>query len=254
MSAIDSAGELRVEKLLLRIVPGLSEGWLGSSEEEMSRIEAVAGRPLPDFYRWFLSRMGVSMGPMAYPTVDFSARGILAAYDAGWIPRDARFLLIGYERDELTPLHYFYDLDAQTRHDALVVRMLTPADESHEQFETLREMLAWGELWSQRVEKAKVRYRGTLRLNQGSLTERVGAVLQRSGFAQPIATGEHCGLYERAGAVLISSGTPGETAMQHNFALGADRADEGAEVLRALEQEVSVEVGLPLEICGGCNG
>src|SRR5262245_7666820 len=132
--------EPELEALLLRVVPGLEQSWRGASAQDLSELERIAGRPLPECYRWFLARMGESMGPMRYPTVDFSARGVLQAYASGAIARDSRYLLIGFEREELTPLHYYYDLDRPGRGDALVVRKLTPRDETHEQFETLREM------------------------------------------------------------------------------------------------------------------
>jgi hypothetical protein len=88
------AVEPSLEALLLRVVTHLAAGWQGASAHEVAEIEAVAGRPLPAFYRWFLSRMGKSMGPMSYPTVDFSAQGVLEAYASGSIERSSPVLPI----------------------------------------------------------------------------------------------------------------------------------------------------------------
>jgi hypothetical protein len=240
MAALESS----LEALLLRIVPRLAAGWQGASASEVTEIEALAGRPLPAFYHWFLSRMGKSMGPMRYPTVDFSAQGILAAYATGSIEPSPRYLLIGYEGDELMPLHYFYDLDRPARSDALVVRMLTPRDETHEQFETLREMLAWGELWTARVEKAAQSCRGRLRATSGDLYPALDPILRRLGFDAPIETGAFCGLYERSDATLIGSGTPSEAPGTQSFALGGHDPATLARLLSAISDESAVEITL----------
>ncbi len=239
-----STSEPALESLLLRIVPDLESGWQGASEREAAELERIAGRPLPAFYRWFLSRMGQSMGPMAYPTVDFSAPGVLSAYRAGQVEPHARFLLIGHEGDELMPLHYFYDLDAPARGDALVVRMLTPRDECHEQFETFREMLAWGELWSQRVEGTPQHCRGQLLDAGGALQIQLGACLERLGFRSPIETGPFCGLYERSDATLVCSGTPNDAPQAQSFGLGGHDAGVLAQVLGALSNEPSLSLTL----------
>jgi hypothetical protein len=153
-------------------------------------------------------------------------------------------LLIGFERDELMPLHYFYDLDQPARNDALVVRMLTPNDESHEQFETFREMLAWGELWTQRVESAPQRCQGRLRDAAGAPYPQLEAVMRRLGFAPPIETGAFCGLYERSDAALISSGTPGDRAASHAFSLAGHDAAALGTILGAIASESTLEVTL----------
>lgn len=240
-----AAPETALEQLLLRVVPGLAAGWHGASDTDIERIEAIAGRPLPAVYRWFLAHLGVSMGPMRYPTLDFSASGILSVYQSGRMEPHPRFLLIGYEHDEVTPLHYFYDLDRPARGDALVLRMLTPRDESHEQleqFETLREMLAWGELWTHRVEPAPQLCRGNLRAPDADLHGRVAPVLGRLGFDTPIETGPFCGLYEAADAALVCSGAPDAEPGTQSFNLGGADAGQLARILSALANEAALEV------------
>lgn len=236
--------ESSLEALLLRVVPGLATEWQGADASDVARIEAIAGRPLPPLYSWFLSRMGQNMGPMGYPTIDFSARGILSAYSAQRIERHARFLLIGYEHDEVSPLHYFYDLDRPARDDALVVRMLTPRDETHEQFETFREMLAWGELYGQRVAKAPQQCRGTLRAASADLHAGLEPVLRRLGFATPIETGPHCGLYERADATLVCSGSPEDGPSPQTFSLGGSDAGVLGQILTAVANGAALDVTL----------
>lgn len=239
-----SSAEAALERLLLRIVPGLPQGWRGASDAEIARLETIAGRPLPGCYRWFLSRMGQSMGAMAYPTVDFSAQAVLNAYERGAIEPDRRFLLIGHEHDELMPLHYFYDLDSPARDDALVVRMLSPRDESHEQFETLREMLAWGELWAQRVERAPQHCRGRLRCEAGALLGELAPRLHGLGFEAPIATGEHCGLFEREDATLLCTGSPDEAPSSQTFCLGGRSASALGQLLGDITRAAALELTL----------
>lgn len=234
--------EPALEALLQRIVPQLESKAEGASAAEIAELEAVAGRALPRFYHWFASRLGRDMGPMRYPTVDFSTAGVLALYRAGEVERHPRFLLIGYERDELSPLHYFYDLDRPVREDACVVRMLTPRDESHAQFETLREMLAWGELWTQRVQNAPQRCAGSFRALDGAPYVALSPLLEQLGFEAPIETGSACGLYERADATLICSGTPGEPPHTQAFHLGGHDAATLGKILGAIADQPKLEV------------
>ena len=54
--------EPEMEIFLLRLVPGLAEQWQGADEQDIDALTKIAGRPLPNFYRWFLSRMGKKYG------------------------------------------------------------------------------------------------------------------------------------------------------------------------------------------------
>jgi hypothetical protein len=240
-----------LEQLLLRVVPGLATAWKGAAPADIDRLETLAGRPLPALYRWFLEHLGSSMGPMSYPTLDFSAAGILSRYAAGHIERHPRYLLIAYDDDDVTPAHYFYDLDRPARQDALVLRMLTPRDEPHdqlEQFETLREMLAWGELWAQRVEHAPQRLRGSLRAPSADLHHRLSPALRALGFDTPVETGGFCGLYERADAVLVCSSAPDAERGEQSFNLGGSDAGQLARISSAIADagvEVTPTVWLP---------
>ncbi|HEX5660062.1 MAG TPA: hypothetical protein VFX59_22855, partial [Polyangiales bacterium] len=98
-------------------MPNLAEEWRGASEDEIARIQALTPHPPPPFYIWFLRRMGRGMRPMALPLVDFSINAILAAYaddvefpiDPAW--NEEGYLMIGYNRDNVMPLHLWYDLN-----------------------------------------------------------------------------------------------------------------------------------------------
>jgi hypothetical protein len=114
--------EPEVEDLLLRLVPELSQQWKGATPGEIDAVEAIAGRPLPRFYRWFLMRMGQDMGPIAYPVFDFAAPTVLACYSEELFPPHPRYLMIGYSLDEIMPLHLLYDFEHPARDDARVTK------------------------------------------------------------------------------------------------------------------------------------
>lgn len=236
--------EPELEALLLRLVPDLPAQWQGASEEEIARLEQIAGRPLPRCYRWFLVRMGRSMGSIAYPTVDFSAQRILSAYATGGVASDPRFLMIGHESRADMPMHVFYDLDRCERDDALVLRASDPHEDSYEQFETLREMVAWGELWLRGVEGQPFRCSGTVEDQDGDVLARLVPLLHGLGFTIPIPTGPYCGLFERADACMITKSIPGREPRTHSFSLGA--RDVGR--LRRLLGEIASAHAFDLEI------
>ncbi len=200
--------EPQMESLLLRTVPGLAEQWRGVTPDVISKIERIAGRPLPPFYRWFLSRMGQSMGPLAYPTLDFSAERVLACYAEKLVKPDPRFLLIAHESDEMMPLHLFYDFTAPARDDALVTSREALGKELTDGFETLREMLAWGALSLFRIDRAAHDCSGSLKGDTPDFLTNLDPVMNSLGFDQPILTGPLCRVYERPDAAMICRGTP----------------------------------------------
>lgn len=235
--------EIEMEELLLRIVPELADQWQGATPDMIEKIEGLAGRPLPPFYRWFLSRMGKSMGALAYPTVDFSAQRVLACYAEKLVMPDSRFLLIGYESDEMMPLHVFYDFDAPAREDALVTERYATGGERYDSFETLREMLAWGALLKFRVNKMPQQCEGVLSSDDPDILSHLDPLMSSLGFTKPISTGPRCGLYERHDAILICSRTPGEELIGNQaFTLGGRDAGVLRKILGRLTTESSLEV------------
>jgi len=199
---------LIMENFLLRVVPGLAKQWQGSTQEEITQIERLSGRPLPPFYRWFLSRMGQSMGPLSYPRVDFSARRVISSHADALATPHSKLLFIGYDSDEMMPLHFFYDLNLPARGDARVTRQNAVGGERHEQFETFRELLAYGALLNFRVVNMPQRCRVMLKSDGPDTFSQLDPVMDGLGFTKPIPTGPFCGLYERQDAVMLCSKTP----------------------------------------------
>jgi hypothetical protein len=239
--------EAAMEELLLRVVPGLKEQWKGATPDEIARIERIAGRPLPPFYRWFLSRMGQSMGPLAYPRLDFSAQRVLERYAEEWVEPHPRLLLIAHDSKEMMPMSLFYDLDDAARGDALVAAKEEGANENdlYERFETLREMLAWGALSEFRLGTMPQRCGGTFSGDQPDILSLVEPVMSSLGFKQPISTGPYCGLYERADAAMICKGMPRHGFDEaRSFSLGG--SDAG--VLRKILGEIATASSLKVEV------
>ncbi|NMO21035.1 SMI1/KNR4 family protein [Pyxidicoccus fallax] len=234
-----------MEALLLRVVPGLSEEWQGATPDEIERIEQLAGRPLPPFYRWFLSRMGKSMGKLTYPGLDFSASRVLTCYAEKRITPEPRFLFIAYNSDETMPLHVFYDLEAPARADALVTWGDTWGNVLHEGFETLREMLAWGAVLSFRVGKMPQQCEGIITGEPVGFLSRFDSVMSRLGFTQPVPTGPYCRLYERPDAAMVCS-SPSAATFKGGQAFTLGGVDEGA--LRRILGEIATEPSLEVEV------
>ncbi|QRK12598.1 SMI1/KNR4 family protein [Archangium violaceum] len=232
-----------MEELLLRIVPGLSEQWKGATPDAIAQIERIAGRPLPSFYRWFLNRMGQSMGPLAYPTLDFSAQRVLSCYAKKLVVPEQRFLLIAYESDEVMPLHLFYDFTAPAREDALVTTRAAQEGELSDDFETLREMLAWGAFSLFRVEGMPQMCSGSLKGNDPDFLSDLDLLMSSLGFTSPISTGPLCRLYERHDATMICRGTPrAGRGNRRTFNLGGRNAGTLRRILGEITTQSSLEV------------
>jgi hypothetical protein len=234
-----------MEAFLLRLVPELAQGWEGVGREEIDRIEEVARRALPPFYRWFLGRFGGTMGPLRYRSLDFSCKGILAAYAKARVEPDPRYLLIAYDHDPVYSNHAFYDLDRPARDDALIVDgEYLDEEELVPSFETLREMIAWGALFTHGVRKHPQRCAGMLESSSEDARLQLGAVLEALGFENPIATGRYCGVFRGPGMDMVSRSRPGDSPHLQAFDLGA--AD--ATTIRRLLGEITSTTSLELRI------
>ncbi|MFO0650894.1 MAG: hypothetical protein U0326_32010 [Polyangiales bacterium] len=233
------------EALIARLFPALPERCAGATPDAIARIERIAGRPLPAFYRWFLTRMGASMGPMGYATIDFSAARVLGCYDSGLVAPDPRHLLIGYETDESDPRHRFYDLDAPMRDDARVVERELEDTSASVKWETLREMLAWSAYLHHGLRTMPQRCDGSLSAARADLFDGLDAVMTKLGFEQPIATGGFCRLYARADAAMTLYGVPREdTARWRSFELSGPDTATLRSVLGAIAMSAQVEVAV----------
>jgi hypothetical protein len=202
--------EPETEALFLRVRPGLADRWQGASDDEIAALESVAGCTLPRFYRWFLARLGRSAGLLEYRSLDFSLEKILSCYREGLVAPDPRWLMIGYETDEIMPLHLFYDLARPARDDAFVLTRDLDDGSVNPHFETFREMLGWGEV-ARRVMSMPQRCVGALRAGAGvEVLATLAPLMSDLGFQEPIRTGTSCGLHERADAAMAISRTPRE--------------------------------------------
>lgn len=239
--------EPEMERLLARLVPNYASQVEGASLREIEAIEAIAGRPLPGYYRWFLWRMGRSMGPFAYRSLDFSIARILDCYDKGTFKRDPRFLMIGYETDSIYPAHMAYDFDHPARDDARVTVYMDGKprlkDQSHE---TLREMHAYAALLGTHVSSQPQRVSAVLYDEQKqSVAQQLSLVMAKLGFASPIKTGAYCVLYEREDAALIGSTTLArDVPASLGIRLGARHQLEIRSILGAIVSETGVEFDL----------
>jgi hypothetical protein len=226
------------------LVPDLSSQWKGATDADLEQIEQIAGRPLPDFYRWFLLRMGVSMGSIAYGTTDFSAAKVLSCYEEGLFSFDRRFLMIGYESDEMMPLHLLYDFDHPVREDAHVGRRLATGGALHTSFETLREMIAWGVCAAKRIEVLPQRCIGVLSDSDKNVLTQLGPVVGSLGFETPVPTGPYCAVYEGAHSAMISKCTPDVEPEFHVFRLAGNDAASLRRVLGEIVTETSLQVDI----------
>jgi hypothetical protein len=196
--------EPEMEALLTRLVPDYTSLVVGASIDEIAAMERMAARPLPNFYRWFLWRMGRSMGPFAYRGVDFAVDKVLLCYANGTFKPDSQALMIGYGTDSLHPMHIGYDLEHPTRADARVVTCSSDGAIDAQDFETFREKLGYSALNRVKVMRAAQRFEAVLSDEQtGSVASLLRPVLEALNFTVPLETGTCCLLYERADAALI---------------------------------------------------
>lgn len=238
--------EPAMERLLARLVPDFTPQVEGATPDEIEALERLAGRPLPQYYRWFLWRMGRNMGPFAYRTLDFSAKRILACYEDGTFKPDPRFLVIGYETDPIHPVHVAYDLDYPARDDARVTRFDGEPFLHDQSFETLREMHAYGLLLRLKYPNQAQRLGAVLYDDQDSnVAALLVPVLAQLGFTSPIETGQHCTLSEREDAVLVgctrlTQDVPGSLPVS----LGARNQAETRSILGTISLETGLEVDI----------
>jgi hypothetical protein len=234
-----------LEELFRRLEPATVAQWRGATPNEVQQLEQIAGRPLPEFYRWFLARMGQSTGLEAYGTMDFSLPKVLECYARKLVAPDPRFLLIGYEADEHMPLHHFYDLERPARVVARVGRQYGPRDEPNPEFETFHEMLAWGVVLRRRIQLLPHRCLGTFAHERGEIISALAPVMESLGFTQPLPTGPHCALFERDDAAMVARATPWDEPLEFLvFRLaGADEV-----TLRRITGVIATQTSLQIQI------
>ncbi|MCY1059890.1 SMI1/KNR4 family protein [Nannocystis sp. SCPEA4] len=234
-----------MERFLLQLVPGIDAGWEGASQEEIAEIEAIAGRPLPNFYRWFLTRMGRDMGALSFVTVDFSAARVIACYREEIEEPDPPYLLIGYESDPVVPMHTWYDLDQPNRDDALVLSREIDGLLTQIGFETFRELLAWKAMLNFRIDMLPVRCEGQFTADGPDVRERIERAVALMGFEQPVSTGPFCGIFDRPDAGMTCRIGP-RSSVDNVLFFRLAGADTG--VIRRILGVIAKESDLKVEV------
>lgn len=208
--------EPEIDALLQRLAPNITHEWEGATKEEIDQIEKivreVSGEDLPKFYRWFLMRMGKSMGPLSTPGMDYSASTVISCYTEkknkgnNNNEEDDKLLLIGYCTDEALPLNMYYDFEYPARNDARVTKRASDGGDDFRQFETFREMLAWNTMLTFCVEKFPELNKGTLYDDSGdNIFLKFDPLMVSLGFTKlSIPTGPFCGLYEGSQAAMVT--------------------------------------------------
>lgn len=237
--------ESDLERFLARLVPGIDQDWKGATADELAALEAIAGRPLPPFYRWFLTRMGRDMGALAYASMDFSPARILACYQEEIAVPEPRYLLIGYETNEVVPMHLWYDLDQPNRDDALVMRRGIDDPLMQLEFETLREMLAWKALLSYKIQAYPYRCEGAFRSDGPDVYAQLDSVIDAVAFERPIPVGRFCGIYDRPDAAMVCSVTPRDSPEKILF---FELAAEDPGSLRKILGVIATKSGLEVQV------
>ncbi len=237
--------EPEIEAFFLGLLPQLGEEWEGATAEEVGEIERLAGRPIPRFYRWFLTTMGGSMGSLDNETSDFSAATVLSHYREGIVTPDSKRLLIGRQSDQIMPLLYFYNLDLPVRDDARVLACPADGGSIQNKFETFREMLAWSALVRLRVMSSPQRCEGTLRDADLDVFGKLAPVLESLGLHNAVPTGPFCGVFDGPDAAMACTVPPREKPQRIVvFFLGG--SDAGT--LRRILGTIVTESSLNLEI------
>jgi hypothetical protein len=233
-----------MEELISKLAPDELFRLEGATEGEIEQIERLWNCPLPKFYRWFLMRMGRSMGPFAHRRLDHTVSTVLSAYEEEFFIPDERYHLLAVDSDEMMPLHLVYDLDYPAREDARVVRMEALGADVHVRFETFREMFAWTNFMRFRIKTSPQHCRGRFAHNEDNVLLHLNPVMQGLGFVTPasIPTGPLCSLHERADAAMITHSTPGAAPRVHAFNLGGKNAATIRRILGEITNETELDV------------
>ena len=231
--------EPELEALLHRVVPDLMN-WQGSSEADIDKVEQVlsniSGLHIPKFYRWFLMRMGHSMGDLGFEDMDYSASSVLTWYEEGIEDDGAKFFKIGHSSESEMELHMYYDFNFPARDDARVTMRQAEGGEDYGQFDTFREMLATRVAQIHAI-RLPIFCTGTMVGNEDILPA-LEPVLEASGFAKSsIPAGDRCGIFEGQDVILITTGSMDIGLQSCGFVLGGQEANDVRLILGAIDSE-----------------
>ncbi|RJS16198.1 hypothetical protein DRW03_31170 [Corallococcus sp. H22C18031201] len=145
----------------------------------------------------------------------------------------------------MMPLHLFYELDAPVRADARVTLRHGRGGDLHDQFETLREMLAWGALLQFGVGRMPQQCEGMFSSNAADVRSQLAPLLRDHGFTEPVPVGPYCGLYERSDAIVVCNSALIEGPVDSQmFTLGGDDAGALRKLLGVIATETRLKVAV----------
>ncbi|OJT18847.1 hypothetical protein BO221_39715 [Archangium sp. Cb G35] len=101
--------------------PGYSRRLQGARPEEIRNLEVLAGQPLPDSYREFLTRLGRDMGGLEIEGVNFHIERILEFYKSGDWPPPKGYILFAIQEDD-PQMDYYLECTRPGQRDCPVVR------------------------------------------------------------------------------------------------------------------------------------
>ena len=112
------------------------------------------------------------------------------------------------------------------------------------EFETFREMLAWGKIYALRIAAAPQRCQGLIKCEDADVVATLTPSLASLGFERTagLVTGSFCGLFRRNGEDLITSSDPGTGDRSHAFNFGGQSSVSLRRVLGELALRPGVSV------------
>ncbi len=117
--------------LVERYDPDYSRKLRGASPEEIRDLEGLAGQPLPESYREFLTLLGKDMGGLEIEGVDFHIERILEFYRSGDWPPPKGYILFAIQEDD-PQMDYYLECTSPGRRDCPVVRFPSMGEFSRE--------------------------------------------------------------------------------------------------------------------------
>jgi len=228
-----------MDELFRRLIPDLMD-WQGATVDEIEKIEQIvreiSGDDMPKFYRWFLMRMGHSMGRFSYSDMDYSAPTIISWYGNDFEDDGSKCFKIGHTSEPELELHMYYDFNYPARDDARVTMRQAEGGEDYRQFETFREMLAT-RAGAIRARRFPVFCTGTM-LNENNILTQLDPVMDSLGFKKSaIPTGPRCELYEGRQVIMVVSSSLDLETDSCGFMLGGIDANIVRNVLGAIATE-----------------
>lgn len=235
-----------MDELFQRLIPDLMD-WQGATADEIETIERIvrkiSGDGMPKFYRWFLMRMGQSMGRFSDPDMDYSAPAVVSWYSNDFEDDGSKFFKIGHTSEPELELHMYYDFNYPARDDARVTMRQAEGGEDYKQYETFREMLA-AKAVSIHAVRFPVLCTGTM-LNDNDILSQLDPLMDSLGFKKPaIPTGPRCRMYEGSQAIMFTKGSLDFGTESCGFMLGGIDAN----ILRNVLGTIATETEFILEV------